>query len=201
MHRGITAEHVTVTHDGHVKLGGFGLAKPAADVHLTQVGAALGNVRYMSPEQVTGVDTLDGRADLYAVGVLLFYTLTGKLPFDGANDFEIMVAQVSVPPPHPRQLNAAIAPELEQIVLTALSKQREARFRDAKEFREALAALQAPAGSATSPPQPLNPVPERALPQFLADKTGDDALYGTLHMVGLLCLAVALIVLLFVAVH
>ena len=78
VHRGITAGHVTVTRDGVVKLGGFGLAKPTSDVNLTRAGAVVGDARYMSPEQVTGVDALDNRADLYSVGVLLFYALDWK---------------------------------------------------------------------------------------------------------------------------
>ena len=61
VHRGITAEHVMVTPEGQVKLGGFGLAKPASDVNLTQAGAVLGDTRYISPEQVTGTATLDGK--------------------------------------------------------------------------------------------------------------------------------------------
>jgi serine/threonine protein kinase len=94
VHRGITAEHVMVTPEGEVKLGGFDLAKPEADVMLTKGGAVLGDPRYISPEQVMGVEALDGRADVYSVGVLLFQTLTGKVPFDGPNDYDIMVAQV-----------------------------------------------------------------------------------------------------------
>src|SRR5215510_13073723 len=90
VHRGITAEHVIATRDGKIKLGGFGLAKPATDISLTRSGVTVGDSRYMSPEQVTGVDTLDGRSDLYSVGVLLFYALTGKFPFEGKNDFDRM---------------------------------------------------------------------------------------------------------------
>lgn len=144
VHRGITAEHVMITPDGEVKLGGFGLAKPASDVNLTQAGALLGDARYMSPEQVIGVSAPDARADLYSVGILLFQALTGRLPFDGANDFDVMAAQVSKQPPRPSALNPGIAPALDGIVLTALAKKPEERFRSAKEFRMALAAVAAP---------------------------------------------------------
>ena len=113
VHRGITAEQVTVTEDRQVKLGGFGLAKPASDVNLTQAGAVIGNARYISPEQVMAVDALDGRADIYSAGVLLFLALTGKVPFDGTNDFDVMVAQVSTAPPRPSSLNPEITPELD----------------------------------------------------------------------------------------
>jgi serine/threonine-protein kinase len=133
VHRGITAEHVTVTREGAVKLGGFGLAKPAADVDLTRAGAVVGDARYMSPEQVLGTEALDTRADLYSVGVLLFYGLTGRLPFTGANEFDVMVAQVKAEAPKP-----GISAELDGIVLRALAKKPEERFAGAAEFRAAL---------------------------------------------------------------
>jgi serine/threonine-protein kinase len=167
VHRGITAEHVMVTRGGQVKLGGFGLAKPASDVDLTQAGAVVGDVRYISPEQVMGVTKLDGRADLYSVGVLMFQALTGRLPFDGPNDFDIMVAQVSAPPPRPSVRNPGIAPELEQIVLTALAKKPEDRFASAREFRAALAALNRPTRVVTRVPEPAEAMPQVEAPRML----------------------------------
>ena len=160
VHRGISADNVTVTHNGDVKLGGFGLAKPVADIALTQPGAVLGDPRYMSPEQVTATVALDTRADLYSVGVLLFQGLTGQVPFDGPNDFDIMVAQVDAEPPRPSSINPGIAPELDRIVLTALGKKPEKRFASAREFRAALAALAGPV---------------RVLPRALAARPGGSA--------------------------
>ncbi|MGP8244824.1 MAG: serine/threonine-protein kinase [Bryobacteraceae bacterium] len=190
VHRGITAEHVMVTRNGEVKLGGFGLAKPASDVNLTQAGAFLGDARYMSPEQVIGVDALDARADLYSVGVLLFQALTGSVPFDGANDFDVMAAQVSKQPPRPAALNPEIAPELERIVLTALAKRPEERFASAKEFRMALAALKPPAGMSTQEPA----APVEVQPAVWRRPRTAVAL-------GLFCVAVALLLLFFATMH
>ena len=184
VHRGITAEHVMVTRDGAVKLGGFGLAKPAAGVNLTQAGAVLGDPRYISPEQVTGVVALDGRADLYSVGVLLFYALTGRLPFGAANDFDVLAAQVSTPPPRPRSLHPGIAPELERIVLTALAKKPEERFQSAAEFRTALEALH----GAVSAPQSLARAEDRAPKRKM-------------FVLVFACVAIGLVVLFFVAMH
>jgi serine/threonine-protein kinase len=141
VHRGITAEHVTVTRAGAVKLGGFGLAKPASDVNLTRAGAVVGDARYMSPEQVSGLVELDARADLYSVGVLLFHGLTGRLPFEGENQFDVMVAHVHTPPPRPRAVRPEMPAELEEIVLRALAKKPEERFAGAGEFRAALEAV------------------------------------------------------------
>jgi serine/threonine protein kinase len=197
VHRGITAEHVIVTHNGKVKLGGFGLAKPAADTNLTRIGATVGNVRYMSPEQVTGVVALGAGADIYSVGVLLFYTLTGRLPFDGANDFDIMLAQVSAPVPQPASLNSGIAPELERIVLTALAKKPEERFPSAAAFRSALAAL---SGAVTGTVESADPSRETTLPQILAAEAPGE-LNRTLYVSGILCVVIAVIVVFLVAVH
>jgi eukaryotic-like serine/threonine-protein kinase len=191
VHRGITAEHVVVTRDGVVKLGGFGLAKPASDMNLTKAGAVLGDARYISPEQVMGVDAMDGRADLYSVGVLLFHMLTGRVPFDGANDFDIMVAQVSKQPPRPSSLNPGIPPDLERIVLTAIAKKREERFPGAREFRMALEALKGPATVLTQPAEAMpEAVPPRFLVQAEAGRNGRTAL-----VLGVLGVVIGLIVL------
>jgi eukaryotic-like serine/threonine-protein kinase len=195
VHRGITAEHVVVTRDGVVKLGGFGLAKPASDMNLTKAGAVLGDARYISPEQVMGVGPMDGRADLYSVGVLLFHMLTGRVPFDGANDFDIMVAQVSKQPTRPSALNPGIAPELERIVLTALAKKPEERFPSAREFRMALEALKDPVKAMT---QPAEAMAEAATPRFLVQAEAGGA-GRTALVLGVLGVLIGLIVLFMVA--
>jgi serine/threonine-protein kinase len=140
VHRGITAEHVNITKDG-AKVSGFDLAKSSADFNLTRVGAIAGDPRYISPEQVTG-HLLNAHSDLYSVGVLLYQTLTGKLPFDGQSDIDIMLAQVRAEPLAPSSLNPAISQELNQIVLRALKKDPNQRFTNAKEFRDALSSVQ-----------------------------------------------------------
>jgi len=146
---------------------------------------------------VTGIVALDARADLYSVGVLLFYAITGRLPFDGANDFEIMVAQVSAPPPRPASLNPAIAPELERIILTALAKKPEQRFPSATAFRSALVSL---TGAMTIIAETVSPPPETAQLQLPAT-TAPDALNRILLVSGILCFLVALLVVVLVAVH
>ena len=199
VHRGITAEHVMVTPEGKVKLGGFDLAKPEADLMLTKGGAVLGDARYISPEQVMGIDALDGRADVYSVGVLLFQMLTGKVPFDSPNDYDNLVAQVGKQPPRPSTLNPGISPELERIVLTALAKEPAKRFAGAREFRLALLALEAPVVAATQE-APLEAMPEVMVPRFLL-QAGDAAPGRTALVLGAIGVAVGLLVLIFVATH
>jgi len=189
VHRGITAEHVTITPAGEVKLGGFGLAKPAADVNLTQTGAILGDPAYISPEQITGATPLDARSDLYSVGVLLYLAITGKAPFRSATDFDVMAAHVGSVPPPPSSLNPAISLELDRIVLTALAKRPEQRFRGAAEFR---AALETVANQLAA----QAPVPSRRVTQPQGLPRSKRALG-----LGLAAIAIALIVIVFVAAH
>jgi serine/threonine-protein kinase len=199
VHRGITAEHVRITPEGAVKLGGFGLAKPASDMNLTKGGDVLGDPRYISPEQVMGVAALDGRADLYSVGVLLFQTLTGRVPFDSPNDYDIMVAQVSQQPPRPSSLNPGIAPELDRIVLTALAKKPEDRFPGAREFRIALEGLNGPVS--VSPPPPAQPdAAPPAAPRLLPPREAR-GVPGTTLVLVFLCVAIASIAFVFLALH
>ena len=137
VHRGITAEHVTLTAQGGVKLGGFGLAKPVSDVNLTQTGAILGDPTYISPEQIMGAPT-DARSDTYSVGVLLYLALTGVVPFRGPNEFDVMAAHLDHTPSQPSTVNPAVSPELDRIVQTALAKRPDQRYATAAAFRKAL---------------------------------------------------------------
>jgi serine/threonine protein kinase len=141
VHRGITSDNIVITRDNTVKLGGFGLAKPVTDMNLTRVGSVLGNPRYIAPEQVTGQNPVDARADLYSAGVVLYEALTGRVPFEGRSDYEIMVAQVSSGPGTPSRLNPAIPPALDEVVMKALAKDPAERFQSAREFQAALQTL------------------------------------------------------------
>jgi serine/threonine-protein kinase len=166
---------------------------------LTKGGAILGDPRYISPEQVMGTEALDGRADVYSVGVLLFQTLTGKVPFDSPNDYDIMVAQVSKQPPRPSTLNPGIAPELDQIVLTALAKEPGKRFAGAWEFRMALESLECPVGTTPEAAEKAAEEGDRPgglsyVPQFTMQAEGG-ALRRTALIIGLVGVAIGLIVL------
>jgi serine/threonine protein kinase len=162
VHRAITADYVRITSAGEIKLDGFGLAKPANDLHLTLTGSVLGNPRYISPEQVMGVQQLDGRSDLYSVAIILYLALTGTVPFDRPNEFDVMVDQVRAVPQPPSQRNPAVSEALDRVVLTMLAKQPEGRLPSAHDFRDALITLMAPepvfvvaAAAAQTKPFPL----------------------------------------------
>jgi serine/threonine protein kinase len=195
VHRAITADHVHITPSGVVKLGGFGLAKPVADVKLTQTGALLGNPRYISPEQVMGA-ALDARSDVYSAGILLFQALAGIVPFDSTNDFDVMVEQVRSVPPAPGAYNSAVSHELDAVVLHALAKQPEGRFSTARAFREALA------GCSVTPatPVPSAPPPALSAPQFLTAAPQFNLPVPMLAF-GIASLTITLTVILYVTIH
>jgi eukaryotic-like serine/threonine-protein kinase len=155
VHRELTPANLAVTPDGVVKLAGFNLAKAREDPTLTQAGAALGDVAYMSPEQVKAIGPLDHRSDLYSVGVVLYEAVTGKRPFDSKSQFDVMLAHVNQTPKLPSRLDPSLPAEFDRIVLKALAKEPEDRFQNADEFRQALETLSCRTG--------LQPVQETAL--------------------------------------
>jgi serine/threonine-protein kinase len=159
VHREITPATIFVGPDGVVKLTGLGLAKQEHDPALTQIGAVIGAVHYMSPEQVKGQQDIDGRADIYALGAVLYEAVAGRKPFDSQSQFDIIQAQVMQAPAPPHEVSAEVSQGLSQVILRALQKDRGARYQTANQFREALLRL----GDA--------PVPA-------ADESGDESLRG-----------------------
>lgn len=126
-----------------VKVLDFGLAKLKADAraprNVTSPGIVCGTPDYMAPEQGQG-DPIDGRSDLYAVGVMLFQLLTGRLPFDADSPTQIVMMHLTVAPPDPRQVapHRNIPEVLAAIVAKALEKKASRRYQDALEFADAL---------------------------------------------------------------
>lgn len=126
-----------------VKVLDFGLAKLKADTHspnVTSPGIVCGTPDYMAPEQGRG-DPIDGRSDLYGLGVVLFQLLTGHLPFEAESPTQVVMMHLTIPVPDPRQVapDRHIPQRLVDVVLKALAKQPEQRFQDAQEFSDALA--------------------------------------------------------------
>jgi serine/threonine protein kinase len=139
-HRDIKPSNIMVDKTGQVKIIDFGIAKGESDQSLTMVGTACGTPAYMAPEQFTPTeDTNYALVDVYAAGTTLFYLVTGKLPFEGDNEFALRDAKLFNEPVKPRSLNQGISRELESLVLKSLSKEPKDRFQSISEMRQALA--------------------------------------------------------------
>ena len=121
----------------------FGIAKlkdrEATWQGLTDEQTIIGTPNYISPEQCTG-QPVDGRADIYALGVILYEMLTGQVPFTGQNTSAVLLKHLQEAPAPPSRLRADLAPQLEQVVLRALAKNPQQRFETAAQFADALAA-------------------------------------------------------------
>lgn len=123
------------------KVMDFGVAKVNRGRTLTQTGTTVGTLHYMSPEQIVGSKRIDGRADIYSIGITLYKLLTGEVPFNASTEFALMMAQVETPPRPPSQLRPDISPRFEGIILKALAKKPQMRFQSIKAFTEALVNL------------------------------------------------------------
>jgi beta-lactam-binding protein with PASTA domain len=135
IHRDIKPSNVLITEDGIVKVADFGIARAITnDEDLTQTGAVLGTATYISPEQARGED-LDGRSDIYSLGVVLYEMLTGTPPFLADTPIAVAYKHVTENPVAPRSINPAIPVALETIVLKCLQKDRAKRYEDAAQLR------------------------------------------------------------------
>jgi beta-lactam-binding protein with PASTA domain/predicted Ser/Thr protein kinase len=141
VHRDIKPANVIVDDEGNAKVTDFGIARAGAS-DMTETGSILGTAQYLSPEQAQG-HPVSARSDLYSTGILLYECLTARVPFDGDSPVTIALKQISEEPVPPSQLNPAVSPELEDVVLHAMAKDPAWRFADADEF---IAALEAARG-------------------------------------------------------
>ncbi|MHB8894417.1 MAG: Stk1 family PASTA domain-containing Ser/Thr kinase [Candidatus Geothermincolia bacterium] len=137
VHRDIKPQNIIVTNEGQIKVMDFGIARSAGGSAMTQTGTIMGTAQYISPEQAQG-RTADPRSDLYSLGVVLYEMLTGRVPFDGENPVAIAYKHVREDPLAPSLINPDISPELEAVVMKALSKNPENRYQTAMEMRSDL---------------------------------------------------------------
>ena len=141
VHRDLKPTNVLIHTDGRAMLADFGLARGAGQpTHLTTIGLAIGTPGYMAPEQVMGHD-VDKRADVYAMGVLTFEMLTGRLPFLGSNRMEVAYATVNTPIPSVVKINANLPDELDQLLQKVLAKDPAQRPQSVKELLALMARL------------------------------------------------------------
>ena len=135
VHRDMKPENVMVDEHDNIKLIDFGIAGDSAARRLTyaNITAALGTPNYISPEQVKGKRG-DGRSDIYAVGVMLYEMLTGKMPFQGSNPVQVMNDRLLNYPTPPRVIDPSISPQLQEVIYRAIERDPQNRYAQAREF-------------------------------------------------------------------
>ena len=136
IHRDIKPGNVMLTRNGDVKVMDFGIARAVADSQatMTQANAVMGTAQYLSPEQARG-EVVDARSDLYSAGCLLYELLTGRPPFQGENAVSVAYQHVSEMPVSPSQVDPAVPPALDALVLKSLAKNPQDRYQTANEFK------------------------------------------------------------------
>ena len=142
VHRDIKVDNIMFAPDGTAVIADFGIARAVSGyVTATGVNMTIGTAAYVSPEQAQG-RTLDGRSDLYALGVTLYKAATGEVPFRSTDWFELARMHVEVPPTSPRDKNPALSRRLERIILKCLAKHPDDRYPAATDLLAELEAIQ-----------------------------------------------------------
>ncbi len=139
IHRDVKPANILLCADQRVMVTDFGIAKIQDTTDRTQHGTMLGSVKYLSPEQVEG-NPVDGRSDVYSLGIVLYETLTGRVPFSADTPAATALARLHTVPTRPHQLRPGIPLPLDDVVMKALAREPDNRFASAAELEAALLA-------------------------------------------------------------
>jgi serine/threonine protein kinase/Flp pilus assembly protein TadD len=141
VHRDLKPQNIMIDKEGNAKIMDFGIARSLKAKRLTGTGVMIGTPEYMSPEQVDGKEA-DQRADIYALGVIIYEMLTGHVPFVGETPFSVAYKQKNEIPQDPKKFNPQIPYDLSQLVLHCMEKEREKRYQSADEIFSELAKIE-----------------------------------------------------------
>ncbi|HEU4994063.1 MAG TPA: serine/threonine-protein kinase, partial [Gemmatimonadaceae bacterium] len=139
VHRDVKPDNVLFDEDGHALVTDFGIAETRSQGRLTASGRAMGTPHYMSPEQAMG-KLVDGRADVYSLGIVMYEGLVGFPPFDGPDAFAVGYKQVHEPAVSPQQVNSQVPAAIADIVMRCLAKPAADRFARGNDLADALIA-------------------------------------------------------------
>jgi eukaryotic-like serine/threonine-protein kinase len=141
VHRDLKPQNVLIDGEGRARVADFGIARAGESSSITATGSVMGTAQYISPEQAQGKPTTP-RSDIYSVGVILYEELTGRVPFEGDSAVAVALKQVSEAPRRPSTINPNVPPALDAVVMRALAKDPDSRFKDADAFLKALDAAE-----------------------------------------------------------
>jgi serine/threonine protein kinase len=136
IHRDLKPDNIMYDTGGKLVVTDFDLARVSGEARRTVVGQTFGTLLYLSPEQALG-EEVDHTADIYSLGVMLFELVTGRWPFMGENDLDILNGHLNLVPPKPSAFNPKVPPALDEAVLIALAKKPSDRFQSARELASA----------------------------------------------------------------
>ena len=137
VHRDLKSQNIMVDRVGNAHIMDFGIARSLRADGITTGGVIVGTPHYMSPEQVEGKE-VDQRSDIYALGVILFEMLTGRLPFEGDTPIVVAVKHKTEPPPNPRKFNPQLSEEFSQVILKCMEKNKNKRYQTVEEVMNEL---------------------------------------------------------------
>lgn len=170
IHRDIKPDNIMMLPGDRVKITDFGIARLRGSSVQTQTGVSMGTPQFMSPEQAAG-KSVDARSDLYSLAVVLYTMVTGELPFSGDSPVAIALKQIQETPRRPSEVNAAVPPALDTIILKGMAKQISERYQSAEAFGEALRHFRASGevvasadGDDTHVSPPIGPTPISKMP-------------------------------------
>jgi hypothetical protein len=179
VHRDVKPGNVLLDSREHAYLSDFGLIKPTQTrTEFTKTGQFMGSLEYVAPEQIRG-DAIDGRADIYSLGCVLFECLTGRAPFHRENEVATLYAHLEEPAPNPKDARSDVPSTLAAVVERSMAKRPEDRFASASEMGAALRGTSPPSGPTRQRPRALIAgvavaVAIVALVAIVASVSGDD---------------------------